>query len=168
MATGTLVSVHEYLTASYRPDCDYVDGVIVERNVGEHDHSRLQIRLGGYLLSRERQCGIHALTEQRVQVKPTRFRVPDLCVVLAAASYEPIFKNPPFLCIEILSKDDGMSDMQERINDYLALGVNYVWVLDPRTRRAFVCTPGQMRECTDGVLRTAAPEIVVPLAELFD
>jgi len=31
------VSVREYLTTSYRPDCDYVDGRIEERNVGEYD-----------------------------------------------------------------------------------------------------------------------------------
>ncbi len=35
MATGALVSVDEYLRTSYRPDCDYVDGILVERNVGE-------------------------------------------------------------------------------------------------------------------------------------
>ena len=32
MATRTLVSVEEYLATSYRPDCDYVDGKVVERN----------------------------------------------------------------------------------------------------------------------------------------
>lgn len=32
------VSVAEYLASSYRPDCDYVDGVIEERNLGEKEH----------------------------------------------------------------------------------------------------------------------------------
>ena len=41
MASGSLVSVREYLSTSYRPDCDYIDGVVLERNVGEKDHSRL-------------------------------------------------------------------------------------------------------------------------------
>ena len=39
MATGTLASVNEYLSTSYHPDCEYIDGVILERNVGERDHS---------------------------------------------------------------------------------------------------------------------------------
>jgi len=39
MPSRTLVSVDEYLHTSYDPDCDYVDGAIVERNVGERDHS---------------------------------------------------------------------------------------------------------------------------------
>jgi hypothetical protein len=36
------IPVEEYLATSYRPDCDYVDGEIEERNVGEFDHSFLQ------------------------------------------------------------------------------------------------------------------------------
>jgi hypothetical protein len=42
MKTETFVSVQEYLKTSYEPDCDYVDGEVQERNVGERDHSILQ------------------------------------------------------------------------------------------------------------------------------
>jgi len=45
MAT-TLVSVEEYLSTSYPDgDCEYVDGQIVERNLGEIDHGDLQTRI---------------------------------------------------------------------------------------------------------------------------
>jgi len=164
---GTLVSVEEYLTTTYRPDCDYVEGVILERNVGEYEHSRLQTLLTGHFLNREEQWGIRVVTEQRVQVKPDRFRVPDVCVVRSDAPVEPIFTRPPFLCVEILSKDDRMSEMQERIQDYLAFGVPSVWLLDPRPRRAFIYTAAGIREVTDGVLRASDPDIAVPLAEVF-
>ena len=81
MPAATLVSVQEYLATSYRPDCDYIDGEIRERNVGEWDHSRLQLLLGMYLGSRETQWGVLTVTEQRVQVKPTRFRIADITVI---------------------------------------------------------------------------------------
>jgi hypothetical protein len=45
MASTTLISVSEYLKTTYRPDCDFVDGRIEERNVGEHDHAALQAAL---------------------------------------------------------------------------------------------------------------------------
>ena len=45
MQAATLISVTEYLATSYRPDVDYLDGQLVERNVGEFDHSRLQALL---------------------------------------------------------------------------------------------------------------------------
>ena len=32
----------------YRPDCDYVDGRVVERNLGERDHSKLQAAIAAY------------------------------------------------------------------------------------------------------------------------
>ncbi len=158
----------EYLSTSYRPDCDYVDGEIVERNLGEKDHSRPQARLTIFLGAREAEWGIIVLPEQRVQVSPTRFRVPDVCALLADAPDEQIITHPPFLCIEILSKDDLMSHTQEKISDYLKMGVPHVWVIDPRTRRGYHYTSEGMREAKDGVVRTSNPDIAVPLTALFD
>jgi len=167
MPAGTLISVEEYLSTSYDPDCDYVDGEVLERNVGEYDHSRLQGVLFAYLFNREMLWGIHVVPEQRVQVSTTRFRVPDICVVAGAEPDEQIFTRPPALCIEILSPEDTMTRMQERINDYLSFGVPHVWILDPRTKRAYDYTPTGMQEAKDGVLRAERPEINVPLAEIF-
>ena len=162
-----MISVQEYLSASYDPDCDYVDGEVLERNVGERDHSRLQKKLILYFGNRESQWGIHVFPEQRVQVSRTRFRVPDICVVAGAEPDEQIFTKPPLLCIEILSPEDTMTRMQERIDDYLRFGVPHVWVLDPRTKRAYDYGATGMQEAGDGMLRMAKPEIEVPLAEIF-
>ena len=41
MSARTLISVEDYLASCYEPDCDFVDGHVEERNVGEWDHSRL-------------------------------------------------------------------------------------------------------------------------------
>ena len=159
------VSVEEYLTTSYRPDCDYVDGVVLERNVGEFDHSDLQGALIAWLRVRQRQLGVRALPEQRVQVAPTRFRIPDVCVITSAR--EQIIRQPPVVCIEILSVEDRMSRMQQRIDDYLAFGVRYVWVIDPSSRRAWAHTAEGVREAKDGILRAENPDITLPLAEIF-
>ncbi|MDP2996708.1 MAG: Uma2 family endonuclease, partial [Bryobacterales bacterium] len=71
------------------------------------------------------------------------------------------------LCVEVLSPEDRIAEMQERIDDYLAMGVEYVWMIDPRTRRAWSTTNDGSREAKDGILR-AGDLIQVPLAELFD
>jgi Uma2 family endonuclease len=165
MAAGTLISVAEYLSTSYRPDCDYLDGVVLERNVGERDHSRVQTDLSTYLNVRSSQWGIHVFVEQRVQVKATRFRVPDICLVAGAEPDEQILTSPPLACIEILSKDDRWSQVQERIDDYLTFGVRYVWVIDPRSRKAYEFTTEGMREVRE--LWMKDPEISVPLEALF-
>lgn len=82
MASGALVSVEEYLSTSYDPDCDYVDGVIEERNSGEFDHASLQGAVFAWFYNRRKQLGITVVPEQRVQVGPTRFRIPDVCIRL--------------------------------------------------------------------------------------
>ena len=166
MQTGELMTVREYLATSFRPDCDYVDGEIVERNLGERDHSRLQAAIIIYFGARRKEWGIEVLPSQRVQVSPTRFRVPDVCVILAGTQPEQIFTSPPFICIEILSKDDRLTGMQERIKDYLTFGVPHVWILNPQTRSAWRCTAEGMFETLE--LRTENPAIVLPLAALFD
>jgi Uma2 family endonuclease len=166
MAAASIVSVHEYLSTSYRPDCDYVDGVVLERHLGEYDHARLQMSVSAYFYSRRKEWGIVVVPEQRVQVSPTRFRVPDVCVIVDEGPPGQIFRTPPLICIEILSKDDRLFEMQERIDDYLTFGVPYVWILDPGRRKAWRCTAGGMSEVSE--LRTEKPETVVPLAELFE
>jgi Uma2 family endonuclease len=161
------IPVEEYRSTVYRPDCDYVDGMLVERNVGEKDHAKLQKALLLYLDSRRREWNIFVIQEQRVQVSPSRFRVPDLCVVAGPEPDEQVFTEPPFLCVEVLSPEDRVSRMQEKIGDYLSFGVSYVWLIDPQTRKAWVYTSESIREVRDGWLRTESPDIAVPLDALF-
>ena len=166
MAPGTLVSLGEYLTTVYRPDCDFVDGVIEERNWGENDHADLQTAVAVYFGCRQKVLGIYVVVEQRVQVSPSRFRIPDVCILVGGRPKEQIFRTPPFACIEILSPEDRLSRVRERINDYLSFGVSYVWLLDPATRKAFRWNKEGMQEVPE--LRTENPEIVVPVSSLFE
>lgn len=167
MKAPALVSVEEYLRTSYRPDCDYVDGEVLERNVGEHDHSDLQSELLYYFRARRKQWKLHAVVEQRVQVKPSRFRIPDVCIVKSPGPHPAIFREPPFICIEVLSKDDSLIRTQSRIDDYLNFGVPYVWVFDPYNRRVWTYSTDCAKEVTDGLLRTENPSIEISLPEVF-
>lgn len=167
MKSATLVSVEEYLRTSYRPDCDYVDGEVLERNVGERDHSKLQREFILYFGTRAKKLGVNVFPEQRVQVSARRFRIPDVCVVVGPEPDEQIFHQPPFICIEVLSKKDTVRSVQSRADDYLKFGVLYVWVLDPFNRRAWTYTVDGNREVKDGFLRTENPSIEVSLAEVF-
>src|SRR5258706_3968035 len=121
MPAGTLISVEEYLATVYRPDCDYIDGHIEERNLGEWDHSNLQMIVSAYLFARRKQWGINVVVEQRVQVSATRFRIPDICVVVGDPG-EQILRKPPFICIEILSSEDRLSRVRDRLKDFLDMG----------------------------------------------
>jgi Uma2 family endonuclease len=168
MGAATLVSVEDYLSTSYSPDREYIDGRIVERNLGEKTHSTIQGNLFGWFRDRRKQLPYRAFIEQQVQVNPTRFRIPDVTVVKTSQFQGEIFKNPPYLCIEVLSKDDTMEYMQEKIDDYQRFGVPYVWIFNPRLRKGYVATNAGMVEAESGVLTTDDPAIQVPVSELFD
>jgi Uma2 family endonuclease len=165
---ATLIPVEEYLNTSYDPDREYVDGEVVERNLGEKTHSTIQGNLILCLGARRKEWGIRAYPEQRVQVSRTRFRIPDVTVAKESQEQGEIFTSPPHLCIEILSKDDTMQYMQQKIDDYLNFGVPYVWVINPRNRKGYVVTSEGMFEAKSGILETKDPAINVPLAVLFE
>ncbi len=158
----------EYLSTTYRPDREYVDGEIVERNLGEYEHSRPLARLAGLFGAREAELDIVVLIGQRVQVTPSRFRIPDVCLLAADAPDEQIITHPPFLCIEILSKDDTVSSTVERLDDFLGMGVPNIWLIDPKNRRGYRYTSEGLLEAKDGVLRSSVEAVALPLAELFD
>jgi Uma2 family endonuclease len=167
MSARTLISVEDYLATAYEPDCDFVDGHIEERNVGELSHSMVQLKVGAYLLAHYGTGGEVVATECRIRVTSTRVRIPDVCFFLTNPG-ERVPTKPPFICIEILSPEDRMSRIEVRINDYLAMRVPYVWVLDPETKQAFIATAAEgLKEVKTGVLKTDNPMIEGPLAEIF-
>ena len=167
MSTTTLVSVEEYLRTSF-PDADreYVDGRIVERNVGRVDHSHVQTAIALYLAGQYKKR-VWVGVEVRVQVKKTRFRIPDVTVVSGAKPTEEIIQKPPVIAIEVLSPDDRAGDLEDKIADYLAFGIPYVWVINPESHRAHVHTPQGSHEVKDGLLRAESIKVEVPLSEIF-
>ena len=168
MAIATRVSVEEYLHTSYHPDREYVDGEVLERNLGTLDHSWLQRALFAYVLAREKQIGAIIIQEQRLQLGPKHYRVPDSMIILGGKPQEQIITKPPFICIEVLSPEDRMSRVEKKIADYLAFGVSYVWVLNPKTKQALEYTNAGKRSIDDGVLRTENPAIEIPLSQIFE
>ena len=92
----------------------------------------------------------------------------DVCVLRADAPYQQIVSAPPLICIEILSKDDSFASIVDRLDDYLAMGVANVWVIDPRLRRGYRYNTDGFLGAAGGVLRTSDPEFAVPLTAIFD
>jgi Uma2 family endonuclease len=164
MATALRIPLSEYLGISYRPDREYVDGEIRERNVGKWEHARLQWLLALWFGTHEKQWGITGSTEQRVRVSANRVRVPDL-VVLTAGAQPEVLTDPPLLVIEILSPDDSYSDTQERAQDYRAMGVETVWIIDPKTRTGRVCSGTEWVEASR--LEVKGTPLYVDLPEIF-
>lgn len=167
MAASLLVSEQEYLKTSYEPDCEFDEGQILARNVGERPHSILQGELIVHFSGLRNSLGIRAFVEQRIRIGPRKYRIPDVCVYREPAPRDRIFSTPPFIAIEILSPEDRVSRVRAKIDEYLEFGVAYIWLVDPDRRRADVYTASEIYEAKDLILRTENPAVEVPLAELF-
>ena len=72
------------------------------------------------------------------------------------------------LAIEILSKDDRASDLQEKLDDYRDFGIPFVWVIDPRTRLGYTYCLEDGFETVRPGLYTKNPDLELPLAQLFE
>ena len=112
--------------------------------------------------------GVFALQEWRLRLGEGHYRVPDLSIVAGPEPEEDVLSTPPLVCVEIFSPEDRMSRMLEKIAGYLAFGVRYVWVLDPRTRKAYVYSDARIDETQDGILRIEGSPVEIPLSEVFD
>lgn len=160
------IPIGEYLGSVYRPDVDYVDGELEERNVGEFDHADVQLALVR-ALDPLRSQGYRCIAEARVQVSETRFRVPDVCLLPLGWKRAQIIHTPPLLCIEVLSPRDTVMGMRVRSEDYLRMGVPVVWLFDPRERKAYVLNRDGMREVSSGALTISDAPVSVQVQEIF-
>ncbi len=165
MSAAVQISLAEYLSTEYEPDCEYIDGVIEERNVGTRRHSQTQGLLYTWLLSKAQKHGHDIRLEQRVQLSRSRFRIPDICLV-PKDDAEEIVQHPPALWIEILSPDDRWSRVQAKLADVLRFGVDTIWIIDPYAKQAWMATQ-QMATTEVDTLRCENLSLEVALSEVL-
>ncbi len=165
--TPTLLSIGEYLHTSYKPDVDFVDGEIEERNLGEYEHARLQTVLSAAFFGNEKLWGLKAVVEQRIRISPTRVRICDLALLRADAPREKVTETPPLICIEILSPEDRFSRAQQVLADYLAMGVRNIWLIDPIRRSAHTFDAAGLHHADPACLTVPNTEIKLDLTEAF-
>jgi Uma2 family endonuclease len=141
-----LVPVEEYLETSYADgDREYIDGVVVERNLGTPDHSALQMILTVHLAAFQERFQIAVRPECRTKVQETRYRVPDLLVMQRPfRQNRRVVLEAPLLVIEILSPDDRLGDTIQRFRDYESLCVPNIVLMDPVDRTTFLFVSGDL------------------------
>ena len=161
------LTIEQYLHTSYHPDCDFVDDHIEERNVGEYEHNNLQAALIAWFFARGAQWNIRVLPEQRTRVGISRVRVPDVCVVPRDGPIEPVRVTPPLLCIEILSPEDRPGRSVRVLNDYLAMGVQNVWLFNPVGREVFTYSESGLQLVETSRLTIPNSPVSLDLDELY-
>lgn len=143
------VSLDEYLRSDYEPDAEYVDGVLEERPMGQFEHAAWQKAILKWFLAHEAEWNVRVMPELRVQVAPTRFRVPDVTVLDRREPKQPIITRPPLAVFEILSPEDRFERLTRKLRDYAAMGIPRIWVVDPQGPRFFQFRAGGLQPAED-------------------
>jgi Uma2 family endonuclease len=163
------MDVDEYLHTSFEgSDCEYLDGEVVERNMGELPHGDVQLNLGLLLRQMRKRLGIRVVPEIRIQISPRRYRVADLAAWRDDNIGASIPTVPPFLVVEILSPEDRMVRMLPKIQEYLSIGVEWIWIVDPYEQSALFYSKQNPAGAVCDLLRTENPSIEIPLTAAFN
>ena len=165
MATAAMVSVEEYLATTYKPACDYVDGVLYQKSMPTWEHGTIQGHLCGLINQAFPQY--KAGSEVTVQIREGKYLVPDLIVQDCARIQKPYPTAPVHLCVEILSPDDRLSQVIAKCEDYHDWGVEVVWIVDPENPRAWEFRKGRRLVEVPLTGSLTAPGISISLRELF-
>ena len=140
-----MLSVEEYLRTDYEPHCEYLDGVLKPKAVPDYLHSRLQTLLLLAIAAQGPKLGIEGLAELHSRSTPTRWRLPDVCVLTRppADGRYPDSETPALFTSEIVSKDEPWTDLRDKLADHLAMGVQTVILADPYSKAVMVATQSE-------------------------
>lgn len=127
------VPLEVYLRSQFEPDAEYVDGKIEERPMGEIDHADWQRAILKWFLLHEDDWKVFVFPELRVQVSPSRFRVPDITLIdqRLRSEIDRYLTRPPIAVFEILSPEDAMVRVMTKLEDYSAMGIGQIWLINP-------------------------------------
>jgi Uma2 family endonuclease len=148
MSTATHISEEQYLrTFSWEPDAEYVDGEIRTRSMPTYSHADWQQAITAWFVQHGKEWNIRCVPELRVRVAAQRYRIPDVTVLDRANQREEVVTVAPLAVFEVLSPDDRMQEMYEKLDDYASMGVPQIWIVDPKT--------GVFKQYADSCLRPA-------------
>ena len=156
--------VDEYLHTTF-PDLDkeYKDGEIIERSQPDYSHGKTQGLLVAFFLALPDRLSLHPCVEARMRIRPSRYLIPDVAV-FHPVEPSAVPETPPLVAIEVLSPDDRMSEVREKLEEYRTRGVPHLWLIDPRFRRFYMCDAGLIEQST---LRIPELDIELTTKDIF-
>ncbi len=138
------MSEADYLRSEFEPAAEFVDGVVEERNVGGYEHSTWQEALQAWFRAHYPEWRLRARPEYRVQVSPTRYRVPDVTVTSMNEPVEELLRTAPVAVFEVLSPDDTIRRVLVKLQDYERMGIENIFLIDPQGPAFFLFREGKL------------------------
>jgi Uma2 family endonuclease len=158
--TDRLVTAKEFAEHPEWGPCELVRGKVVAMTNPKPKHGFLANEIAFHIsrYAREKQLGPDVGFVRTERLPPK-------------AAQDEYFETAPDLCVEVVSPTDRWSEISEKVDLFLGIGVRLVWVVDPQTRKAHVYRKGREVKVVDakGSLdgEDVLPGFALPLADVF-
>jgi Uma2 family endonuclease len=176
-APGT-ATVEDWLRAP-KPTCELIDGVLVEKAMG-NAQSLLGMYVGGLILAHVQAADLGVVLGEAgfFRLGEGQLRAPDASFIPWSSfpggdppEEEAYWSVAPALAVEVLSPTNTTAEIARKLGELFAAGCKLAWVIDPPTRSAKVYTSAKKFKELDvsGVLDggKVLPGFKLPLADLF-
>ena len=126
---------------------ELIDGALRQMSPAGHNHGRIVMRLAGplavYVGEKELGEVYAAETGYKLKSDPDTVRAPDLSFIEQrrvnqvgeAKGYWP---GAPDLAVEVLSPEDTVIGVEQKVGEWLDAGCSLVWVVSPKMRTVTV------------------------------
>jgi len=159
---------------------ELIQGEFIPMSPAGFVHGRIGLKLGTYLnlFIMQNKLGEAYAAETGFILKqnPDTVRAPDVAFVTHERAAQQkretgYFQGAPDLAVEVISPNETMDDIENKLIDYLEAGVKVVWLVYPRTQTITI-----YRSLTDVRILTIDDELncsdllpgfSVPTAEIF-
>jgi Uma2 family endonuclease len=176
-APGT--ATEEDLLRAPKPICELIDGVLVEKPVGDRE-SILGLYIGRLIGNHVEpdDLGVVLGADGFIRVGESQLRAPDVTFIPWSSfpggeppEDEAYWSVAPGLIVEVLSPGNTRAEIDRKLNEFFSIGCRLAWIIDPATKTAKVYTSANRFKELDatGVLDggKVLPGFKLPLAELF-
>lgn len=170
----SLITAEELLKMGDIGRCELVKGEIIRMSPAGHVHGKIAMEIGRFLSNYvvENRLGVVYAAETGfiISRNPDTVRAPDAMFVsterLSEISETDSFLSiAPDLAVEVISPSDPWTEVEEKLDEYFRAGVKLIWVLEPKTKRAYVYrSPTAVRILSES--ETLSGEEIVPSFEI--
>jgi Uma2 family endonuclease len=149
MSTSATLMTAEELIRLPRGQFRYelIDGELKQMSPAGHNHGRIAMRLSAPLAFYVGEKGLGevyaAETGYKLKSNPDTVRAPDLSFIEKKRVNEVgeatgYFPGAPDLAVEVLSPEDTVSGVEQKVGEWLDAGSRLVWVVSPKMRTVTV------------------------------